>query len=279
MTTDPGWLYTNSLTSDVQGRTKIPGDWTGDRYKLVANYMVSSDGSQEQLGTYYTQRGAASCSITTVNKVNYYSCGVPLVIPVVLCTLAALAGLVVPITVAMPRFAASIISFLTAMNIMNTVLTVLPSNSYFCWLIVWLICQMVLLCGLIIHTMVMYQCNKHFGERFVTACDKAVTFASVSWWFLSWGLTSLTLEASEETGYLALLIVVLVIYILAVLVVGRMVITSHWAKVSDDESAVAPGEPPVAEPENTDPDERNDLDQESNQEMLPRKLPPLEVKR
>ena len=38
-------------------------------------------------------------------------------LPIFLCMVAAYAGLFCPITVAMPRFAASIISFLTASNI------------------------------------------------------------------------------------------------------------------------------------------------------------------
>ena len=143
------------------------------------------------------------------------------VLPVALCTIAAFGSLFTSITVAMPRFAASIISFLTAMNIFNSVLAVLPSTAYGCYLIVWLTFQMMLLSVLIMHTMLMYGVNKTQGGDAVKKCDHIALVGSTLWWLQSWGWAALMVGGYDNAALYVVVSFLFVLFVVAVILYGK----------------------------------------------------------
>ena len=91
--------------------------------------------------------------------------------PITLCSIAAYFGLYVPITVAMPRFAASIISFLTTATIHRGISSRLPEAAQSCWLLIWISNQMMFQLILIVFTLTQFGFNKSKDPEVVAYND------------------------------------------------------------------------------------------------------------
>jgi len=185
----PGYMYTSKLVSEVLGRTKIPGDFTGEEYTLVAKYKVDTCKDDMMSQCIYEDKayvgeqmqGRSQCRGNPLSG-NGQTCLTPTIklemkltriglytflakmLPVSLCSFAAYAGVWTPISTAMPRFAASIIPFLTAANIMNGVTAALPTSAFGCYIILWLVIQLVILCALVVDTMIMFRFYKQLSD-------------------------------------------------------------------------------------------------------------------
>jgi len=178
---------------DQASRSKVGDGWlpveeSSDEYTLTTTYEAG-------VGATYT---ADTSTATGLHVDSHYACkdqngsfkcGVPSItlsiklkrdtqyvimtkmIPVVLCVFCAYASLWAPVQAAMPRFAGSIIPFLTAMNIWTGLMSQLPTAALKCWLMMWIFYNMVLVCFLIAYTMVLLTINKRQGTSVVERCD------------------------------------------------------------------------------------------------------------
>lgn len=128
------------------------------------------------------------------------------VVPVTLCTLVGMFGQLIPITVAMPRFAASIISMLTVATVKRGLDSSLPPSGQESLLVFWLVIQMIILgtCSVITGLGFFLRAMGSDGPELQHYADSCYNKAIVLLWIISVPLTYLAVECG---GYGLLVIV------------------------------------------------------------------------
>jgi len=141
-----------------------------------------------------------------------------------LCELVAFMSFFVPISVAMPRFAACIIGFLTAAGVERSAQAELPASADMCFIAVYLRQQMYILALSCVHTMLMFRLNTQGGPAVVKRRDRAAAMIFLAYWLLSWLISYL---AADSTAAAAVTMGILIIFLTHVLLGGLYLKTEN----------------------------------------------------
>jgi len=178
------WSYTEDVTD------KIPGSWSGSVFTCTKAYATSS--------TATTVVPCLQLDIPIDRKAHFIF--IEKIISLWLCEVAAYFSFRVPITVAMPRFAACMIAFLTAATIQRTVQGSLPSSADLCFLMMYVTQQMYIVMMSCAHSMVMFRVNKDSGIMAVQRYDRIAQVMFLVYWILAWPIAWL-LSVGTTAGY------------------------------------------------------------------------------
>lgn len=196
------WFY-NSEVSD-----KIPGSWESN-----GGIVVGSDFFAGPTGVH--PMPCLDLSISISRKAYYVL--ISKLCSLWLCEVAAFVSFYVPISVAMPRFAAGIISFLTAATIQRTIQSGLPDSADLCFLMVYVTHQMYILMGCCVHTLRMFHKNKEIGEAVVKQKDKMAAIIFIMFFSTSW-LSSWLISDETTAGVGGGFTIIVIVHIMAALV-------------------------------------------------------------
>jgi len=118
------------------------------------------------------------------------------VVPVTLCTFVGMFGQLIPITVAMPRFAASVISMLTVATVKRGLDSSMPPSGQESLLVFWLVIQMIILGTCSVITGLGFVLNKmgSDGPELQHYADSCYNKAVVLLWIISVPLSYLAVE-------------------------------------------------------------------------------------
>jgi len=114
---------------------------------------------------------------------------------------------------------------------MNSVLGVLPFSAFGCWLVIWLVFQMMLLCILIVHTMTMFGINRKYGPVTVDKMDHIYAVGCGLWWVQSWGWAALIVGGYDQVLYQILFFVLFGCFVAGMVAYGKFVFRSNLSTV------------------------------------------------
>ena len=110
----------------------------------------------------------------------------------------------------MPRFAATIIAFLTAAGIQTAISATLPPSADICLVSLYIRQQMYVMALACIHSLLMLRQHDKCGQVSVDKFDNAASVAFVSYWIVSWAVASLCSQADAAPIVIGVLLAILV---------------------------------------------------------------------